>query len=118
MNAELPANVGLRMSPGFNHPKNPSVDLKSPLHRLGRDGVSYDDGPDDLAMNYYVCIERQEIVPLPTEFGERVKQCKEMTLGDDYIAMEQNLETRRDGDTTYSVITEVEFNLDQSVKGF
>ena len=64
MLVEPPANVGIACSkqetPGQDGPLNY---LEVRFAPVGQDGAAYDDGRNDLATNYEVCVTRREVIP-------------------------------------------------------
>ena len=75
----------------------------------GQDGTAYDDGRDDLATHYEICVTRREVIPLPEALGPENESCQRISIGSG--ASVRTSANAEDDEGSYTIITELEVQL-------
>ncbi len=109
MLVEPPATLGLgckQESPGV---KGPLSHLEVKFGPAGQDGTAYDDGRNDLATDYEICVTRREVIPLPDGLGPENSSCQRISIGNG-VGVSRTANAS-DENGTYSIITELEVQI-------
>ena len=89
--------------------KGPLSHLEVKFGPVGQDGSAYDDGRDDIATDYEICVSKREVVPLPDGLGPETSSCQRVSVGNGIGVSRSG--NGRDEDGTFSTITELEIQI-------
>ena len=89
--------------------KGPLSHLEVKFGPVGQDGSAYDDGRDDIATDYEICVSKREVVPLPDGLGPETSSCQRVSVGNGIGVSRSG--NGNDEDGTFSTIAELEIQI-------